>query len=166
MKLIKLYWRIKCFVKKMLLKIIFGKRFKIGKNSHFRKNISIILEKDAEIIIGDNCFFNRGVSISCMKRVVIGDGTGLGENVKVYDQDHIFTYPNKSFLRQGHTVGEVNIGKNCWVCSNVVFTKNVTVGDNCVIGAGCVINRDIPPHSFVRPGNGLIIEPIIYPENK
>ncbi len=162
MILIKIFWRIRCFIKRTLLKLIFGKRLRIGKNTHFRKNFCILLEKGGEIVIGDNCFFNRSCSINCLEKVEIGRKTIFGENVKIYDQNHRFCEKDEFIRDQGYSVASVKIGENCWIGSNAVILKGVTIGDNSVVGAGCIVNRDVPPNSIVKPGGGIIIEPIRY----
>ena len=87
MILLKIYWRTKAAIKKFCFKVMFGKRFSVGKNTTFRKNFGIYLEKGASIKIGNDCFFNRGCSINCLESVEIGDHTIFGENVKIYDQN-------------------------------------------------------------------------------
>lgn len=82
MTLLKIYWRLKAVFKKLCFKIMFGKRFSIGKNTTFRKNFGLYLEKGASIKIGNDCFFNRGCSINCLESVEIGDHTIFGENSK------------------------------------------------------------------------------------
>ncbi len=48
MTLLKIYWRLKAVFKKLCFKIMFGKRFfSIGKNTTFRKNFGLYLEKGA-----------------------------------------------------------------------------------------------------------------------
>ena len=84
MILLKIYWRTKAAIKKLCFKIMFGKRFSVGKNTTFRKNFGLYLEKGASIKIGNDCFFNRGCSINCLESVEIGDHTIFGENVKIY----------------------------------------------------------------------------------
>ncbi|WP_455266069.1 DapH/DapD/GlmU-related protein [Phascolarctobacterium sp.] len=54
----------------------------------------------------------------------------------------------------------MHIGSHCWVGSNVVILKGVTIGDNCVIGAGCVITEDIPSNSIVTMDRKLLIKSI------
>ena len=43
----------------------------------------------------------------------------------------------------------VSIRKHCWIVSNVVILKGVTIGDNCVIGAGCIVYKDVADGSVV-----------------
>ncbi|MDN0066650.1 DapH/DapD/GlmU-related protein [Bacteroides gallinaceum] len=39
--------------------------------------------------------------------------------------------------------------RHCWIGSNVVILKGVTIGNNCVIEAGCVVYKDVPDNSVV-----------------
>ena len=160
MLILKVYWRLKAEIKKFCFKIMFGKRFSVGKNTTFRPGFGIYLENGAKIKIGSNCFFNRGCSINALKSVEIGDNTVFGENVKIYDQNHRFKDKTKLIRDQGYSVDEVKIGKNCWICTNAVILKGVTIGDNSVIGAGCVIYKDIPANSIVKNNAGFTVEEI------
>lgn len=107
MTLLKIYWRLKAVFKKLCFKIMFGKRFSIGKNTTFRKNFGLYLEKGASTKIGNDCFFNRGCSINCLESVEIGDHTIFGEKVKIYDQNHKFRDRTKLIREQGYSVGKV-----------------------------------------------------------
>lgn len=100
---------------------MFGKRFSVGKNTTFRKNFGLYLEKGASIKIGNDCFFNRGCSINCLESVEIGDHTIFGENVKIYDQNHKFRDRTKLIREQGYSTGRViyrDIPANSVVKSN------------------------------------------------
>ena len=155
MILLKIYWRTKAAIKKLCFKIMFGKRFSVGKNTTFRKNFGLYLEKGASIKIGHDCFFNRGCSVNCLESVEIGNHTIFGENVKIYDQNHKFRDRTKLIREQGYSTGRV---KNCWICTNAVILKGVEIGDNSVIGAGSVIHHDIPANSVVKSNGGITIE--------
>lgn len=39
---------------------------------------------------------------------------------------------------------QVRIGNRCYVGSNAVISKCVTIGDGCVIGANSFVNSDLP----------------------
>lgn len=45
MTLLKIYWRLKAVFKKLCFKIMFGKRFSIGKNTTFRKILDFTLKR-------------------------------------------------------------------------------------------------------------------------
>lgn len=73
-----------------------------------------------------------------MSSITIGEGSILGENVKVYDHNHCYKDLNIPIKYQGYTEAPTHIGKHCWIASNVVILKGVTFGDNCVIGVSCI----------------------------
>lgn len=158
MLLLKIYWRTKAAFKKLCFKLMFGKRFSVGKNTTFRPGFGLYLEKGASVRIGSNCFFNRGCSINCLGHVEIGDYTIFGENVKIYDQNHRFRDKDTLIREQGFSVSPVSIGRNCWICTNAVILEGVTIGDNCVIGAGSIVYKDVPADSVVKNNGGVTIE--------
>lgn len=155
----KIYWHIQSILKITLYKLLYGKKIKIGSLTvRDRFNLTILM--DGHIYIGKNVFFNHDCSItSCGSVVKIGDGTIFGENVKIYDHNHCYEDINIPIKDQGYTTAPVSIGNHCWICSNVVILKGVTIGNNVVIGAGCVIYKDIPSSSIVINKQELRIIP-------
>ncbi|HLV23535.1 MAG TPA: acyltransferase [Moheibacter sp.] len=123
----------------------------IGENPDLRNYINIWVGKGAKLNLGNGVFLNNYCSINCLESIEIGDGTLFGEGVKLYDHNHAY---DKSDLelkidKKNFTKAAIKIGKNCWLGSNVVVLKGVTIGDNTIIGAGCVIYRDVPANSVV-----------------
>lgn len=151
MKVIKLWCHILAFMKKILYKLVFGRKLKIGKGTTWRHGFHIAIEGDGKIEIGDNCFFNNYCSVNALEHISIGEGTIFGENSHVYDLNHRFRDEETSIKNQGYSVAETIIGKHCWIGSNVVILKGVHIGDNVTIGAGCVVNSDVETGSVVRP---------------
>ncbi len=156
MKVLKMWFHMKATVKKMIYKIVFGNRFKVGKGTTWRNDFHIAIE-GGNVNIGSDCFFNNGCSVCSLESVNIGDGTIFGENSHVYDHNHRFRSEEDSIKSQGYTIAPVSIGKHVWVGSNVVILKGVTIGDNSVIGAGCVVEQDIPANSIVKNGGELVV---------
>lgn len=93
-----------------------------------------------------------------MNHISIGTGTVFGENVKIYDHNHIYSNPVVLIKKQGYTSAPVHIGKHCWIGSNVTILKGVSIGDNCVVGAGCVIYKNVPANSIVVNKQELLIK--------
>lgn len=137
-------------------KIIYGKHLQMGKNFQFRKGFSLLLDKKGCVAIGNDVFFNNFCTICAMKEITIGDGTIFGENVKIYDHNHIYSDPTVLIKYQGYTSAPIHIGKHCWIGSNVTILKGVTIGDNCVIGAGCVVYKDVPKQAILINRQELI----------
>lgn len=146
------------FVWKIYYKIIFGAKLRLGKNFQFRKGFFLLLDCQSTVDIGDDVFFNNYCTICALERIVIGDGTIFGENVKIYDHNHIYKNLQQPIKEQGYTSAPIFIGKHCWIGSNVTILKGVTIGDNCVIGAGCVIYKDVPARTILINKQNLLIK--------
>lgn len=132
----------------------------IGDNVKFYSQVNLTVGKSASLRIGANTTINKYTSIVALDGVQIGENCLVGENVKIYDNNHKIDIvegiqvPNhKEF-----SVGKVTIGNNVWLTSNVTILKGVTIGDNSVIGAGCVIFKDVPANSTVVNKQELIVK--------
>lgn len=139
-------------------KVIIGCNF-YSSNGHFINPISrningcISVNKDAEIIIGDNVAISS-TSIWARKSIKIGDNVKIGGDSLVLDSDyhsidHIsrrskaYDIPlNKSVVIED----DVLIGARC------IVLKGVTIGARSVIGAGSVVTKSIPADS-IAAGN-------------
>ena len=130
----------------------------LGKSLDFRNYISIWVGKNGKLKLGDKVFLNNYCSINCLHSIEIGENTLFGEGVKIYDHNHQYSYHNDQLnvSKKDFSLGAVRIGKNCWLGSNVVVLKGVTIGDNSIIGAGCVIHKDVPANSVIVNEQKLI----------
>ena len=133
-------------------KIKYGKRISFGKNIKFRKRFIINISKDGFVKIGDNCFFNNDCSINAHKEIVIGNNNLFGENVKIYDHNHIFNDKNidmkKNFIERKIVIGDNNwFGSNCTILSKAniesynVFSPNTCINEK--IDSGNIVSYDI-----------------------
>ena len=109
-----------------------------------------------KLILHDGVFINNSCSFNCMERIEIGSGTMMGEGVRFYDHDHIYTA--EKIEKWQWTTAPVRVGRDCWIGSNVTFLKGVTIGDNTIIGAGCLVRKDIPANSVVYNDGNLIVK--------
>ena len=109
-----------------------------------------------KLILHDGVFINNSCSFNCMERIEIGSGTMMGEGVRFYDHDHIYTA--EKIEKWQWTPAPVRVGRDCWTGSNVTILKGVTIGDNTIIGAGCLVRKDIPANSVVYNDGNLIVK--------
>lgn len=146
------------FGKGLVFKTSLSSKIDLGENLDFRNYISIWVGKNAELKMGKNVFMNNFCSVNCLKYIEIGENTIFGEGVKVYDHNHAYSHGNGELKvnRKEFTYGPVKIGNNCWLGSNVIVLKGVTIGDNSIIGAGCVIHKDVPANSVIVNKQELI----------
>lgn len=142
-----------------------GKKLRLGTRSNFAlwgkyqlaigecvyiRNFCRIQIEDGQLVIGNNTFFNNFCTVNCLKKITIGDNCLFGEGVKIYDHNHNYRDTDKPINKQGYNFGEVVIGDNCWIGSNVVIVKGVSIGDNVIIGANSIIFEDIPSNHIVK----------------
>lgn len=126
------------------------KNLNIGNGVNIRNSCNILVGNNAELILGNRFFMNNFCSINCLEKIEIGKNTLFGEGVKIYDHNHEYqTEPEFKVEHQKFRTAPVKIGKNCWLGSNVIVLKGVTIGDNTIIGAGCLIYKDVPANSMV-----------------
>lgn len=132
---------------------------KIARNVEIARDGEILVFDDACVEIGEGCYFNNRLMISCHAGICIGEGCLFGPDVKLFDNNHVFS--RKQGVSTLLSSLPINIGSHCWIASNVVILKGATIGDNCVIGAGCVISGTIPSGSIVKQkADGIVIEKI------
>ncbi|MFC4320714.1 acyltransferase [Litchfieldia salsa] len=125
---------------------IFNKNAKvsIGKFVFVRKNASFRIDFEGELNIGEKVFINDNCNINCVSKITIGRNTKIAPNVCINDHDHNYKEPGNNHLK----IGEVTIGENVWIGSNVVILRNTTIGDNCVIAAGSIVNGNVPTNTL------------------
>lgn len=72
----------------------------------------------------------------------IGSGTAIADGCTLLTH----YYDIRNLKEHAFWRGEIRIGRNCYIGSNTIFTKPVSIGDGAVIGAGSIVNKDIPPY--------------------
>ena len=129
--------------------------FLVGTNVICR-NFENFHVSSGKLMLHDGVFINNSCSFNCMERIEIGSGTMMGEGVRFYDHDHIYTA--EKIEKWQWTTAPVRVGRDCWIGSNVTILKGVTIGDNTIIGAGCLVRKDIPANSVVYNDGNLIVK--------
>lgn len=116
----------------------------IGELVSFRGESFFHAFDGGRIQISDRVFFNRGCSLNALEEISIGTDCLFAENVSIWDHDHRFTDKLSKISGQGYTSKPVRIGNNCWLGTNVVVLKGVTIGDGVIIAAGSVVTKNVP----------------------
>lgn len=125
-------------------------KLKIGKRLKTRGQDNILIE-GGKLQIGDYCFFNYNVSITCKAHVLIGSHVQIANNVVIVDHNH--DYKNKGFVSK-----PVSIDDNVWIGANAVILPGVSIGKFAVIAAGCVVTKDVPEYAIVAGVPGRVID--------
>ena len=140
------------------LKMFNKARMLVGKNCEFAHGCCIEAHGKGVLEIGDHVNMNRYCMISCQEAVNIGSGCIFGPGVKIFDNNHQFSF--EKGVSQHLNTAPIRIGNNCWIASDVVILKGVTIGDNCLIGAGCIVSEDVPSGMMVKQDVKLSMIPI------
>ena len=129
--------------------------FLVGTNVICR-NFENFHVSSGKLILHDGVFVNNYCSFNCMERIEVGNGTMMGEGVRFYDHDHVYTA--EKIEKWQWTTAPIRVGRDCWIGSNVTILKGVTIGDNTIIGAGCLVRNDIPANSVVYNDGNLVVK--------
>ena len=82
----------------------------------------------------------------CFKgKIEIGQNVGIASGTCIYHHNHDIKASEQANFR----TGEVTIGDNVWIGSNVVILKGMHIGENSVIGAGAIISGNINPNTLI-----------------
>ena len=63
MKLFSIWYHGKAVIKRLILICIYRNKLKIGSRTTWRRNFSVLINKNGKIKIGKNCFFNNDCSL-------------------------------------------------------------------------------------------------------
>ncbi|MGQ9581832.1 MAG: acyltransferase [Armatimonadota bacterium] len=104
-----------------------------------------------DVRVGKNTWIGPYTLLDGSGGLTIGDYCSISAGVHIYTHDTV-----KWAVSGGKAEYErapVKIGNCCYIGSQTVITKGVTIGDHCVIGACSFVDRDIPPFTvaFGRP---------------
>lgn len=127
-------------------------RLNINGSRSLMYNSDIQIFRDAELSFGSgNC--NSGLQIVCAEKISIGKETYIGRDVWIRDNNGGHTIVQTGYTNSAPVI----IGDFCWIGSNVVIMKGVTIGDGSVIAANSVVTSNIPPHSMATGNPAQVI---------
>lgn len=105
------------------------------------------------ISIGNNVSMIDDCQISCVNKIVLGDGCLLGDNVFITDNFHgsialceANIPPQK---RKIVSKGAITIGENVWIGRNVCIMPGVSIGNGAIIGANAVVTHNVSENTIV-----------------
>ena len=145
------------------------KYISIGSNTSFQRDLYLTAWDQygdqqfvPELKIGSDCFIGAWNHITCVNRIVIGNGLLTGKWVTITDNSHGTTdYKDLQIppaKRKIYSKGPIIIGNNVWIGDKATILAGVTIGDGAVIAANSVVTKDVPPFSVVAGSPAKIIQ--------
>lgn len=120
--------------------------------------VSIMVDKNATLIVGDDVYMNYDVTIDARHEVRIGNHVLMAPLVSIIDDNRHETEPGAPLYK-----GPVIIGNNVWLARNVAVMPGASIGDGCVIAANSVVSSDIPPNSLAAGAPARVIRKLDVP---
>lgn len=151
------------------LMLVGAKNISIGSDCYIGSHVQLTAWQDVngkpyhpEIILGDNCSIGDDSHVSCINKIVFGDGVRLGKKVLITDNSHglfdleqLQIAPNK---RPMFSKGPIIIEDNVWIGEKASIMANVKIGKGTIVAANSVVTKDIPPYSLVAGCPAKIIK--------
>lgn len=104
--------------------------------------------RNAQIVIGDNCGISNTTMIAT-KSIVLEDRVCIGGGTRIYDTDHHSVIPEYRLNGNTHVCSApVLLKEECFVGSDCIILKGVTIGRRSVVGAGSVVTKSIPDNEI------------------
>lgn len=133
----------------------------VGKNCIIGKNAKLCAYKrygnqvfKPSVTIGDGVQIGDNVHITCIQKIVIGNGVLMGSGILISDNAHGSTDMKDLQMcptaRQLSTrCGGVIIEDDVWICEKATILPGVRIGKGAIIGSNAVVTKDVPPYTVV-----------------
>jgi acetyltransferase-like isoleucine patch superfamily enzyme len=124
---------------------------RVGRDSGLYHGTFFDTGPDAEIEIGKYCSL-VGVIFATNGRVTIGDYSFLAHEVVLTDSH--WTAPQNlagratAMSKNSVSGGNIDIGRNVWIGTQVVVVGRLRIGEGAIVGAGTIVTGDVPPYSL------------------
>lgn len=112
-----------------------------------RSSIAAHAHVTGDVVIGDDCTVNVGVSVR--GPVTMGRAVRIGAHTSLIGFDHGFDDPEVEIFRQPLVATGVTIGDDVWIGAHVVVLDGVHIGSHAVVGAGSVVTHHVPEGAVV-----------------
>ena len=115
----------------------------LGINDDIPWSVHYTSQVSGDIEIGAGVEESFAVSGNCyvqgINGIRIGEGTVFASGVKIISANH-----STDKLTGWDPCRPIEIGRHCWLASNVTVCPGVHIGDYAIVGANAVVTSDIP----------------------
>lgn len=128
---------------------------KIGKRVIYYSGVWINTGRN--LIIGNDVDVAKGVMISTVGGVEIGDRVLLGYGTKIFSSNHDIPPIGQPYPVSGKVYKKVTIEKDVWIGSSAIILPGVRIGEGALVAAGSVVTKDVEANVIVAGNPAKII---------
>lgn len=123
-------------------KISIGESVVVGRNT-------IVVAKDAEIILHPGVNISSNCRIATQSRIEIGASTLIAAFSYIGPGNHSTNAGSSLIESEMEIKGGVRIGQDVWIGAHCTILDGVTIGDRAIVGAHSLVREDVPAGAVV-----------------
>lgn len=112
-----------------------------------------------DVKVGGNTWIGPFTILDGSGGLEIGTNCSISSGVQIYTHDTVMWALSEG--KAEYERSPVRIGDCCYIGSQTVIAKGVTVGEHTVIGALSLVNKDIPSDSIARGVPAKVVGKVI-----
>ena len=130
----------------------------VGSDIVINCGCTLAVYRDAICKFGNDILINQRTKIFCKNRLTIGSNSRIGWECQLYDTGFHFIY-NKNKNRINTALGNIVIGKHCWITNRCTISGIVYFPDYSILASGSLLNKDY--RDITSEGNLFVGNPAI-----
>jgi acetyltransferase-like isoleucine patch superfamily enzyme len=142
----------------LIVNYLFQRIFRLNAEVPFSVNHTSRIQGYSNMILSDQAKFSftisGGIYVTAFQdtKLTIGDNTIIAPNVAIQTGNHDLNDRNI------YTIGNISIGKNCWLGFGCVILPGVSLGNNVTVGANAVVTKSFPDNVVIAGVPAKIIK--------
>lgn len=121
----------------------------------------INVSNKGKLVFGDFFISNANMTVSCSEYIELGDNVLCGWNCTLIDWDGHGIYLKEDIYKRNmiNEPKKINIGKHCWLASNVTILKGTCLPNETIIACNSCISKSFDEENTIIAGNpGKVIK--------
>lgn len=100
---------------------------------------SLNIEKGAQVVFGNNCFFGHNTMIYSASSISFADSVLVSWDCQFYDTDFHYLKDEEGRIKRNNK--PIVVGEGVWIGNRVSLQKGAAIADNSVVASNSLVNR-------------------------